>query len=558
MHSVGLAWYTERRNAAAMALRANAHDDFVTAKHWSNTEALLRAGVESNLTMRLDGQTIYAMYRDHTADAALTNDLSWVNLSPVAVAMASAQLNRTRMALTVDAMRRHASFEWGLPKDAGQDNNSSLSLPIAVTLSAVSSSHTGSDFAVIGKGLGWELGWAAHRADWQRVVALLRWLGAVAGQMPVHCKAKPCTPSSGGMLGESYFYARYLAGEWYFADIGNAEQASWFLWGMHHVHAALATVSLSTEDGNTTRAVANATGNAVAVVAQDGLKSDDSEARVSGVPRVDDLAETPAMGINAQSFGAQGDAKTDNSHALQAGIDEAQQLGVPGQRGVPSSEVQPQGRQLLLPAGTYRIKEGLHVRCFNHLTQIAQPGWCAPAAANPLRLTGEGEELTAIEAAPGFSTQSVIELWAGRPTDLPSLAQNAPTNGTTFHRFEHLAIRAGLRPGLQYGAPYGIMGPAVERSSFHSLRIESAASAGIMLVCKFSPLRIIRACKHGHCSCFLPHAKRGPADGFDNRITACYFSANKVGLMLARAANGVHVSQHDWLTVRVVMLHSSC
>ena len=223
-----------------MATRAYEHDDAETAKHWLSTEALLRAGIESNLTMRLDGQTIYAMYRDHSGDAKLTNDLSWVNLSPPAVAMASGQLNHTRMELTVAAMWRHASFEWGLPKNVEQTNNKSLLLPISVTLSAVSSTQTGADFAVIGKGLGWELGWAAQRADWQRVAALLRWLGTVAGHVPVHCKAKPCTPTSSGMLGESYFYAQYLAGEWYFADIGNAEQASWFLWGMNHVRTALA------------------------------------------------------------------------------------------------------------------------------------------------------------------------------------------------------------------------------------------------------------------------------------------------------------------------------
>ena len=44
-----------------MAVRADAHDDVDAAKHWRSTAALLRAGIESNLTMHLDGQTIYAM-----------------------------------------------------------------------------------------------------------------------------------------------------------------------------------------------------------------------------------------------------------------------------------------------------------------------------------------------------------------------------------------------------------------------------------------------------------------------------------------------------------------
>ena len=210
------------------------------------------------------------------------------------------------------------------------------------------------------------------------------------------------------------------------------------------------------------------------------FKSDDAGA--AAVPRSKGLG-APIMGINAQTFGAVGDAKSDNAAALQAGIDAAQRSGIPGTRGVITE--QPQGRQLLLPAGIYRVAKGLHIRGFNHLTQVAQPGWCTPAAANPLRLSGEGEQLTAIEAAPDFPTdQSVIELWSGRPTDQPSLKQGGPTNGTTFHRFGHLTIRAGLRPGLAYGADFGIMGPAVERTSFIAVRVESAAVAGIYLGCK--------------------------------------------------------------------------
>ena len=31
---------------------------------------------------------------------------------------------------------------------------------------------------IIGKGLGWETGWAAHRERWTRLIAIHRWLGA--------------------------------------------------------------------------------------------------------------------------------------------------------------------------------------------------------------------------------------------------------------------------------------------------------------------------------------------------------------------------------------------
>ena len=149
---------------------------------------------------------------------------SWANLGTIPAAVlglgaasgGEAFVNRTRVGATVAAMRRHASFEWGEPTG---DEDGSGSLPVAVSLSQVAADHTSADFAVLGKGLGWELGFAAATEDWQRITALYRWLGSVAGDTPVHCKAAPCTPTSSEMLGESYFYGRYLEDTWYFADL---------------------------------------------------------------------------------------------------------------------------------------------------------------------------------------------------------------------------------------------------------------------------------------------------------------------------------------------------
>ena len=226
-----------------MAVRAMTLKDHVVAAHYQRIETMLRAGIEENLTMSLDGETVYAMFRSHGGDAKLDTGLSWANLGPIPAVMgsdSSGGFNRTRMEATVAAMWRHASFEWGEPKVVEGDSGR---LPVAVSLSQVSADHTGADFAVIGKGLGWELGWAAATKDWQRITALYRWLDAVAGDVPVHCKAAPCSPTSSEMLGESYFYDRYLADQWYmyFADLGNAEQASWWLWGTDLVQKALST-----------------------------------------------------------------------------------------------------------------------------------------------------------------------------------------------------------------------------------------------------------------------------------------------------------------------------
>ena len=85
----------------------------------------------------------------------------------------------------------------------------------------------------------------------------------------------------------------------------------------------------------------------------DQLKSDDFDA---GLPRGKGLGAS-TMGIDAQAFGAVGDAKRDNTAALRAA---AQQSGISGTRGVITE--QPEGRQLLLPAGVYCVAQGLHVR----------------------------------------------------------------------------------------------------------------------------------------------------------------------------------------------------
>ena len=90
-------------------------------------------------------------------------------------------------------------------------------------------------FAVIGKMLGWELGWAAYRRDWTRLIVLHRWLGSAA-----HVEQTT-------LLGESYVYDCMKNGEQHgfspavsnstprgancWGDPGNGVQIGWFVWG---------------------------------------------------------------------------------------------------------------------------------------------------------------------------------------------------------------------------------------------------------------------------------------------------------------------------------------
>lgn len=82
---------------------------------------------------------------------------------------------------------------------------------------------------VIGKGLGWEIGWAAHRARWTRLIAIHRWLAAAhhvekealfAELLDYDClkamdQGKAVSPSNGRCWG----------------DAGNGVQIGWWIWG---------------------------------------------------------------------------------------------------------------------------------------------------------------------------------------------------------------------------------------------------------------------------------------------------------------------------------------
>lgn len=99
-------------------------------------------------------------------------------------------------------------------------------------------------YAVIGKTVGWELGWAAFRHDFVRLTVLHRWLGQAA-----HVEQTT-------LFGESYEYSCIKEGEaegfapavgpktprgagcW--GDPGNGVQIGWFLWGEALAKAAVA------------------------------------------------------------------------------------------------------------------------------------------------------------------------------------------------------------------------------------------------------------------------------------------------------------------------------
>jgi hypothetical protein len=96
--------------------------------------------------------------------------------------------------------------------------------------------------------------------------------------------------------------------------------------------------------------------------------------------------------LNARDFGAAGDGVADDTQALQKAINAAQT----------------EGRQLLIPSGTYMITQPLRVKCLNAVcADTATPG--APGDENkPLRMRGEGMYLTHIVA--GAAIDSMLDM----------------------------------------------------------------------------------------------------------------------------------------------------
>ena len=125
---------------------------------------------------------------------------------------AAAGLDVERLANTFDAMRRLGSFLWLTDDDA---------FSALVPLTHVNATtHSDGDRAVITKGLGWELAYAAFAGDARRLLTLARWIGFAAGNFNLTLPA------------ESYEYdCMRLHQTNCYGDPGNGEQAGWLLFG---------------------------------------------------------------------------------------------------------------------------------------------------------------------------------------------------------------------------------------------------------------------------------------------------------------------------------------
>ena len=230
------------------------------ARRFRTFRAKLQSGLRRSLSKDVDGAgSIYAELRPRGPGGILPDDpstpdefvwgMSWVNLAPIPAYAAAfsarneshaTALDSSKMGATLTAYRRLGFFVW---EPATGDNRTGAE----IALTHLNASTHGRPFykkepaggnlqvqkAAIGKGFGWELLWAAHSGDWQRVVAMQRYLG----QWTYAARYTADGPLK-SYFGESYWFDRYRASpaaNSYESDPGNGEQVCWYVWAQHVV-----------------------------------------------------------------------------------------------------------------------------------------------------------------------------------------------------------------------------------------------------------------------------------------------------------------------------------
>ena len=213
---------------------------------------------------------------------------------------------------------------------------------------------------------------------------------------------------------------------------------------------------------------------------------------------------TCAMGLNSRDFGAVGDGAHDDTAALQAAVDEAQRTG----------------RRLLVPAGDYAMNGTLHVRCYSSSLDPKYP--IAHPAIHPLRMTGEGTGQTRfIGVGPvqnGDDGSAVLRMDSGQPTDGVNFTQRHYQH-SNYHHLSHFTVVSQPEPGspgfskVNGKRDYGILAPAITRTTFEHIEVVRGRKAGIW------------------------------ASGWFIRIDSSAFLGNGVGIYLANEVNGIVISR---------------
>ncbi len=186
------------------------------ASRWQQKLDILRAGIEKHFVQNADGKDVYyELLLNENNEHIPFHGMGWVNLSPVAAQWEP--LRHDVMVNTVAALRRSIQtwngIKW-MPTDSWP---------------------TGEFYGqMIGKGIAWEMEYAAREKEWTRLHEICSMLRIIQHQQPIYMENAYL---ANGMQQDIYTLTKaelknLEQGVWKIVDPGNGEQVAWWCWAM--------------------------------------------------------------------------------------------------------------------------------------------------------------------------------------------------------------------------------------------------------------------------------------------------------------------------------------
>ncbi len=208
---------------------AKRQGDEEMAEQWSHKLRRLSDGIKKNMTTNHYGPTTYSEMRLPDSNAGIPyNGLGWVTLSPIAAGWEGVdhQILKNTVQVMNEKLLQHSNGVYWMPTDGYPDGTFSNE--------------------IIGKGIGWEIVFAANEKDYNRLSQILHMIQIVNDKHPIYMEGA-------WLQGENYWQNKRLSSEdiplmkdteWKVKDAGNGEQTAWWCWAMA---CARKTLGLSAE-----------------------------------------------------------------------------------------------------------------------------------------------------------------------------------------------------------------------------------------------------------------------------------------------------------------------
>ena len=209
---------------AEMVVVAERQNDPKMVEHWNNQLALLKDGINKNLTTEHYGIKTYSEMLIPNGDAGIPyNGLGWVTLSPVAAGWEGVdhQVLKNTVKVMNEKLLKHSNDVYWMPTDGYPDGSFSNE--------------------IIGKGIGWEIDFANSENDEKRLIEILDMIQLVNKEHPIFMEGAWLQSKDywqNKRLHESDI-SKMKDAEWKVKDAGNGEQTAWWTWAMSRLRKSV-------------------------------------------------------------------------------------------------------------------------------------------------------------------------------------------------------------------------------------------------------------------------------------------------------------------------------